>query len=162
MKYLLVLFGIITLQFGCVPVGNKAIEPITAAEVTYTKADLLKIKWIEGKWKGLDDDKPFYEIYTFVNDSTIETISYEWDGKDSSKSFVDYLYWKDGLFYLGEKQDWAAKVVSDSMVIMVPNSSRIHNDITWKIRDAKGWDAILVAPKGTQTYKMERFDPFVK
>ncbi|CAN5822361.1 hypothetical protein BH10BAC2_BH10BAC2_44290 [soil metagenome] len=161
MKYFLLL--IVLLSFACnAPGGNKMMEPVTATAVDYTKADLLKLKWIEGKWKGMDDDKPFYEIYAFINDSTIRTISYDWNGKDSSNSFTDHLYWKEGLFYLGDKQDWAVKTINDSMVQMLPNSSRIHNDITWKAKGTKGWDVILVSPKLTKEYHMQKFDPFVK
>src|SRR4029079_2056814 len=29
----------------------------------YVKSDLKKLKWIEGKWKGLSNNQPFYEIY---------------------------------------------------------------------------------------------------
>lgn len=162
MRYAYVLILLLVFQSGCSLSGNKMIEPLTATEVTYTKADLLKIRWIEGKWKGMDDDKPFYEIYEFINDSTLKTISYDWNGKDSSNSFIDHLYWEEGLFYLGDKKDWAVKTINDSIVQMLPNSSRIHNDITWKAKGAKGWDAILVSPKGTKEYHMEKFDPFAK
>src|SRR4026208_2271664 len=68
----------------------------------YAKADLQKIKWIEGKWKGMSNGQPFYEIYKMTNDSTLEVTSYEWDGKDSSKSSKTLLYWKDGSYYLSE------------------------------------------------------------
>ena len=162
MRYISVLSVLLILQSGCSLSGNKIIAPVTAAEINYKKADLLKLKWIEGKWKGMDEDKPFYEIYEFINDSTIVTISYDWNGKDSSNSFTDHLYWKEGLFYLGDKQDWAVKAINDSMVQMLPNSSRIHNDITWIAKGPGRWDAVLVSPKGTKEYHMEKFDPFTK
>ena len=161
-KYSTAIFLINILFCGCIGTGNKIPEPITVSSVNYTKADLLKVKWIEGKWKGMDGDDAFYEMYEFVNDSTIKTISFDWKGKDSSKSFVDHLYWKDGLYYLGGKQDWAANIITDSMVKLQPNSSRIHNDITWKQLSDTSWDAILVSPKGTKEYHMKRFNPFKK
>ena len=29
----------------------------------FTAADVAKLKWIEGTWRGMDGDKPFYERY---------------------------------------------------------------------------------------------------
>ena len=29
----------------------------------FTAADIAKLKWIEGSWRGMDGDKPFYERY---------------------------------------------------------------------------------------------------
>ena len=29
----------------------------------FTAADIAKLKWIEGTWRGMDGDKPFYERY---------------------------------------------------------------------------------------------------
>ena len=39
---------------------------------TLTAADLTKLRWIEGSWRGTGDvDKPFYERYKFENDTTL-------------------------------------------------------------------------------------------
>ena len=29
----------------------------------FTTADVAKLKWIEGTWRGMDGDKPFFERY---------------------------------------------------------------------------------------------------
>jgi hypothetical protein len=134
-------------------------QPATAQP--YGKADLKKIQWIEGKWKGLYNGKPFYEIYQFVNDSTLETITYEWDGKDSSKTTKSYLYFKDGFYYLGDKQNYKVVSIAENEIKMLPNAEA-YNDIVWKYRDSTGWDAILKGEKETTIYKMQHFDPFKK
>ena len=52
-----------------------------------------------GEWKGLFNGNPFYEIYQFVNDSTLQITAYEWNGKDSSKSTLSQVYFKDGAYF---------------------------------------------------------------
>ena len=94
-------------------------QPVTAQQ--YGKDDLKKIKWIEGKWKGLYKGEPFYEIYRFVNDSTLETTGYEWDGKDSSKTSLSYVYFKDGAYWLGEEQNWKVVTINENEINMLPN-----------------------------------------
>jgi len=94
-------------------------QPVTAQQ--YGKDDLKKIKWIEGKWKGLYKGEPFYEIYRFVNDSTLETTGYEWDGKDSSKTSLSYVYFKDGVYWLGEEQNWKVVTINENEINMLPN-----------------------------------------
>ena len=62
----------------------------------HSNKDLSKIKWIEGSWRGMYNGKPFYEIYKFENDSTIRITHYDWNGKDSSNTSYDFLYFKNG------------------------------------------------------------------
>lgn len=131
------------------------------AELQYTKDDLKKIKWIEGKWKGLYNGSPFYEIYHFSNDSTLLITSYEWNGKDSSKSKPGEVYFKNGAYWLGEKQNWKVDSITDNHIKMLPNVEA-YNDIVWRFTDSLHWDAILTSKGGVTTYSMEHFDPFKK
>lgn len=135
-------------------------EPATAA-IAYNKEDLKKIKWIEGSWKGLYKGEPFYEIYRFVNDSTLESLGYEWNGKDSSKTSRSYLIFRDGAYYLGDKQNYKVVYITDSAINMMPHVEA-NNEVLWKYRDSTGWDAILKGKKETNIYNMQRFDPFKK
>ena len=157
---------IILVTLAAIGCGGSKEEKTPAADTPvvarqYGKDDLKKIKWIEGKWKGLYKGAPFYEIYRFVNDSTLESIAYEWDGKDSSKTSRSYVYFKDGAYYLGEKQNYKVISISETEIKMLPNVEA-NNDILWKYRDSTGWDAILKGVKETNTYNMEHFDPFKK
>lgn len=127
----------------------------------YKRKDIKKLKWIEGGWKGMDGNKPFYEIYRFINDSTIETITYQWDGKDSSKSEKGHLFWKNNAYYLGEQMNWKVISISDSQVYMKPNF-KAYNDILWKRLPGKEWVAVLKSDRGTREYRMVPFNPFPK
>ena len=130
-----------------------------ASALTYVKGDLKKIKWIEGKWKGLYNGEPFYEFYRFSNDSTLEITSFDWDGKDSSKTSISYVHYKDGVYYLGDKQNYKVSSITDTEITMLRNVEA-NNDILWKYRDSTGWDAILTSPNKKVVYNMEYYDPF--
>ncbi|MFT3911715.1 MAG: hypothetical protein QM737_19990 [Ferruginibacter sp.] len=131
-----------------------------SAPVSYSKNDLAKIKWIEGKWKGMAGKDPFYEIYQFTNDSTLMITSYEWNGKDSSKSSVDLLHWKTDAYYLGKEQNYKVTDITDTEIKMIPLKG--SNDILWKMGSDSGWVAVLKGKKQTVTYEMKAFDPFGK
>jgi hypothetical protein len=127
-----------------------------AQNAPVAKTDLQKIKWIEGSWKGMYNNQPFYEHYRFANDSTIEITSFEWNGKDSSKSSVSLLQWIDGHYYLGNKKNWKATEISDAHIYMLPAGR--GNDILWKFISKDHWQAILKTKDRTNTYDMIRFD----
>ncbi|MBC7828357.1 MAG: hypothetical protein H7122_11475 [Chitinophagaceae bacterium] len=137
---------------------STATIPVT---ISYSMKDLHKLKWIEGKWRGTHHTKPFYEIYRFANDSTLEIISYDWNGKDSSHSSKSRVYWKDGAYYLGDHLNWKVTEITDSSIMMLPNN-KASNDILWKYSDSTSWDAILNDKKETSEYHMQAYDPFLK
>ncbi len=140
--------------------SSQSKEDKTNTTISYKKNDLDKIKWIEGKWRGLAGNEPFYEMYEFINDSTIKITTYQWDGKDSSKSEVDLLQWKDDAYYLGKEQNYKVTDISNAEIKMIPVKG--SNDILWKPDGDSGWIAILAGKKATNTYHMKPFDPFKK
>jgi hypothetical protein len=139
--------------------GKKETGEQAGTTIQYSKGDLKKIKWIEGKWKGIYKGAPFYEMYRFVNDSTLESLSYDWNGKDSSGTKRSYVHFKDGVYYLGDKQNYKVVAITEFEIKMLPNVEA-HNSVLWKYRDSTGWDAILEGAKETNVYHMEYFDPF--
>jgi hypothetical protein len=173
--YIMIKFGIviwITVILGSCGDNNKELktekdEPkdsttiVKKDSITYSKDDLKKIKWIEGKWRGMYNGKPFYEIYRMVNHSVLEIITYEWNGKDSSKSDKSFVSWKNGAYYLGHANNYKVTEISDTHIKMLPNYMA-SNDVLWKYVNENRWDAILKGKENTNEYHMERFDPFGK
>lgn len=131
----------------------------TVSEQTYTRHDLGKARWIEGNWKGMDGNTPFYEIYKLVNDSTLEITSYEWNGTDSSKSSKAFVAWKDGHYYLGDNLNWKVNAIIEDAIFMVPHQ-KAANEILWKRKDENNWYAVLKSQKGEKLYHMERVNHF--
>ena len=154
-----IVFAVVMITvFAC---GNDNAQPgktEKAADAPYNKNDLQKIKWIEGEWMGLYNGKPFYEMYRLANDSTLEIRAYDWNGTDSSNTQMSYVYFKDGSYYLGDKQNWKVTAITEKEIKMAPNVNA-NNDITWKYRDSTGWDAVLVSKTGTTTYNMKHYNP---
>lgn len=124
-----------------------------------SRNDLKKISWIEGSWKGLDGDTPFYEIYRMANDSTLEIISYEWNGTDSTRSSRTLLRWNKDAFYLGDRMNWKATKLDKGSIFMIPvrNAS---NEILWEFKNRNLWDATIKTAKSTKVYHMERISRF--
>src|SRR5687768_17503316 len=54
-------------------------SPVIRPRTDFTPADIAKLKWIEGTWRGMDGDKPFYERYT-LNGTTLIVEGLKEDG----------------------------------------------------------------------------------
>ena len=157
------LFSLFIVLLSCVSSDSSKVKDHESprGSLSYSMKDLLKIKWIEGKWKGTSNTKPFYEIYQFTNDTTLEITSFEWNGKDSTNSTKSKVSWKNGAYYLGDQLNWKVTEITDSSIMMIPNN-KASNDILWKYSDSTSWDAILNSKKETTEYHMQAYDPFQK
>src|ERR1700687_1111652 len=72
-------------------------------------ADLAKLRWIEGTWRGTGDvQKPFYERYHFENESTL-VVEGLTDENTNKVNEVTRFEFKDGQFCGGnEGSRWCA------------------------------------------------------
>jgi hypothetical protein len=123
------------------------------------KGGLKSLTWIEGNWRGMDGNKAFYEIYHIKDDSTLVITSYEWDGKDSSKTSISSVRRKDGSYYLGDNFNWKVTAISEGSIFMEP-VFKASNTILWKKRDQNTWEAILESKGGRKVYVMQRVNHF--
>jgi hypothetical protein len=131
-----------------------------------TPADLAKLRWIEGSWRGTGDiDKPFYERYKFENETTLVVESFD-DDKFGKPSDVSRFELKDGEFSSSDPEGRrsAASAIDANSVTFEPvaksrNSFRFEreSDNSWKATLA--WPATDKAPAGQRIYKMERWQP---
>src|SRR5262245_15543529 len=73
----LVVFGfLIVIACGGKTADNQGPAKPTPAKLT--AADLEKLRWIEGTWRGTGDaDKPFFERYRFENATTLAVDSFD-------------------------------------------------------------------------------------
>ena len=54
----------------------------------FTAADVAKLKWIEGTWRGMDGDKPFYERYKIEETAmVVETLNADGSVKGDPERF---------------------------------------------------------------------------
>lgn len=157
-----IMFAAIVLVTACNSSAQKETETTgtTTASLPYSKGDLIKIKWIEGKWKGMAGGKPFYEIYELIGDTSLKITSFDWNGSDSSNTDVDFVKWIDSAYYLGKNQNYKVTEITGAEITMIP--LKAANDIHWIFKDSLSWDVVLKGQKTTANYHMERFDPFKK
>jgi hypothetical protein len=148
---------------GTTGAGNNAAQNTAAAPQAqatpgknFTKEDIAKLKWIEGSWKGMEGDKPFYETYHFENDTTLVVESS--DGKDTTTTRYEL---KDGEFgNTDEKIRSAASEITADHVQFVPVTPG-SNSFRFQRNDDGTWTATLIWPgtkgrrPGSKVYKME-------
>jgi hypothetical protein len=127
-----------------------------------TAADLEKLRWIEGTWRGTGDaDKPFFERYRFENATTLASDSFD-NEKLGKVTDTTRFELKDGEFGGGsEGSRWVATAIDENSISFAP-VVKARNFFVWR-RDSKdSWTAILSwpargdKPAGEKTYKMER------
>jgi hypothetical protein len=131
------------------------LKPISAA-------DLKKLRWIEGSWRGTGDvEKPFYERYRFENDSTLVVESFD-DEKLGKVTDVTRFELKDGTFgNASETSRWAATDLRDDSVTFEPVKGA-RNSFRWQRESANVWKATLNwpalgdKPARQRVYLMER------
>ena len=138
---------------------NTAPKPAATPSTNITAADIAKLKWIEGTWRGMDGDKPFYERYK-LEENVMVVESLKEDGSLDGEPGRFEL--KNGEFGKteGDRRS-AASQITDTHVQFVPvgkgNSFRFE-----KVSDST-WNAVLEwTQDGTpqqKTYKMERWEP---
>ena len=140
-------------------------EPKAAATPAknFTSADIAKLKWIEGTWRGMDGDKPFYERYKIEETAMIVEGLKEDGSPDGDPSRFEL---KNGMFGKDEggKGSAASEITAD-YVQFVPTVSGKGNNFRFERQSDGTWIALLEwpatsdKPTRTKMYKMERWQP---
>jgi hypothetical protein len=130
-----------------------------------TPADLSKLRWIEGSWRGTGDvEKPFFERYRLEGDTALVVEGFD-DETLAKVSDSTRFELKDGEFGGGnEGSRWAASELNDASVTFVPVRGA-RNTFRWQKEPDGNWKAILDWPAAgdkparRRVYKMERWPP---
>lgn len=125
----------------------------------YSKSDLKKLKWVEGNWKSDVDGQGYYQQYSFPTDSTLEILSYLFDGKDTSATSRSIIYWSNQHLYLGPNKEWVGVLLTDRALQLSPTRLGWHT-INWTYDEKKGeWTAVHKRPDFIRTIKMVKQAP---
>lgn len=131
----------------------------TAAAATpahLTAADLRKLSWIEGTWRGTGAaTPPFYERYRFENDDTlvVEKLT------DESAGTVE----DTARYSLENGQFASSRAVATELTDSSITFARGANTFRWQTESADVWKAVLRtpatgnAPAVERVYRMERW-----
>jgi hypothetical protein len=137
---------------GCSKTRSDAVTPNAAAQSSptspsrvpkqITPADLAKLRWIEGTWRGTGGEvPPFYERYKFENESTllVETLADESASKVTDESRFEL---KDGHFGSGTPESGSvATALDDNSISFAPLGK--GNFFRFQRESDKSWKAIL-------------------
>jgi hypothetical protein len=129
----------------------------------FTAADIAKLKWIEGTWRGMDGDKPFYERYKLEKEAlVVEGLNA--DG--SVKGEPDRFELKNGEVGNGEgnNRSAASEITADyiQFVPAVPgkmNRFRFERQSNGTWRAVLEWPATADKPARQKIYIMEPWKP---
>lgn len=143
------------------PCSDDVAQSPTATK--FTTADLEKLKWIEGTWRGTGGaEGPFYERYRFVNETTLAVDSFP-DERVEKVEDTTLFELKDGQFSNGgDGARWTASSIDYQAITFEP-LDKAKNSIRWQREDDRSWTTILKWPPvdgkpGRQRiYKMERW-----
>jgi hypothetical protein len=138
-------------------------QPAVTPSKKFTAADVAKLKWIEGTWRGMDGDKPFYERYK-IEETAMVVESLKADGSVDGEPGRFEL--KDGEFGKGEgKQRSVASEITAEYVQFVPVVGGNFNSFRFERQPNNTWRAVLEwpakgnKPAGQKIYIMEPWKP---
>ena len=130
-----------------------------------TRADLARLRWIAGTWRGVGDGQaPFYERYRFADDSTllVETFA------DSTLARVTETarYELRGGRLADDGELWVAVAIDARSVQFAPvPGGGARNDFAWRRQGPDAWVADLhwpargVSPERVRKYYLTRWAP---
>lgn len=140
--------------------------PTPATPAKLTAADLKKLRWIEGTWRGTGVSQPaFFERYRWENDTTLAVDSFENEKLDKVTDTTRFEL-KDGEFGGGsEGARYVATELDDNAITFAP-VVKARNWFVWKRESKDSWTAIIKPlpkpdkPSKDVIYNMERLpDP---
>jgi hypothetical protein len=137
-----------------------------------TAADVAKLKWLEGTWRGMDGETPFYEQYRF-DGTTMVVESLNEKGSVKAGDTTRFELNANGEFGPTGKPDdrrAGASSITDSSVQFVPFPGSMGNSYRFEKRpDGKpGWNAVLEWPASgdkparQKIYEMQPWTPAAK
>ena len=131
------------------------------ANPKFTKADVAKLRWIEGTWRGTGVDQPaFFERYRFEDENTLAVDAFPDEKLDKVDDTTRFVL-KDGDFGNSGDTRWSASVIDDQGVTFEP-VAKAKNSFRWERESPNTWKAILKWPAADgkpareRIYKMER------
>jgi hypothetical protein len=171
MKNITLRLAIITVSFIAAACSNAQVvnsniqDPMAQPTPSnkFAAADIAKLKWIEGTWRGMDGDKPFYERYKIEKEAlVVEGLNA--DG--SVKGEPDRFELKNGEVGNGEgnNRSAASEITADyiQFVPAVPgkmNRFRFERQSNGTWRAVLEWPATADKPARQKIYIMEPWKP---
>ena len=137
-----------------------AITVFAQKHQTDTK-DKHPLKWLEGSWKGMSNDKPFYEAWRFFNDSVIVNFEITINNGDTLIKETNAIILRHNEKYYGNKTvQWKISRITANELVLKNDSLPYSNTIIWLHTKEDHWLAILENPASTIFYDLVK-DPAI-
>lgn len=130
-----------------------------------TEADIAKLKWLEGTWKGTDGKKPFYQTIRFAGTTmVVESFADESMSKVAETSRFEL---KNGEYghTVGDQRSAVSSITENSVqfvpAAILPGNPVKGSSFRFERKDDGTWNAILEVPATSSrpasenAYKME-------
>ena len=151
---------LIALSFLCITSWTAGQQTQPPKPKLITTADLQKLRWIEGSWRGSGvDQAPFFERYRFENETTLVVDTIEGEKVTDTTRFE----LKNGEFGGGSEGSRYVAIALDENSIQFAPVTKARNSFRWQRETADSWKAILNGPAangkpaGERVYNMERW-----
>src|SRR5688500_5754069 len=133
--------------------------PIWDDVATVRPADMAKLRWIEGEWRGSGGGyDAFYERYTLDGDSVLRQYSFADSAFGQVVDSSTVRLYGDSLFSESGERRYVASALRDTSVTFAPYA-RALNSFTWRRTSDTTWVAILTPVDTTRPrveYRMVR------
>src|ERR1041384_6665893 len=158
MKYRVTTFAVLLVLLFAACKRSPLAQTNRPAAKNLSTADISKLRWIEGTWRGSGADQaPFFERYRFENDSTLAVDSFP-DEKLDKIEDTSRFELKDGKFGNGS---YVASSIDDNGINFEPVANA-KNSFRWERVSNNAWKATLKwpaegnKPARERVYNMER------
>ncbi len=155
---LIVSAGLLLLVFAACQRSPDA-QTNQAAATKFSSADIAKLRWIEGTWRGSGvDQAPFFERYRFENETTLAVDSFP-DEKLDKVGETSRFELKDGRF---ANDSYTASLIDSTAIDFEPVPGKAKNSFRWERVSDNTWKATLKwpadgnKPARERVYNMER------
>lgn len=146
-----------------VTTGDSGQRPQATPSNKFAADDIAKLKWIEGSWRGMDGNNPFYERYK-IEGTTMIVEGLKEDGTPDGEPGRFEL--KNGEFGKGDgDKRSAASEITNTYVQFVPAVPGKRNSFRFELQSDGTWIALLEWPEAPdklnrqKLYKMEPWPP---
>lgn len=127
-------------------------------------SDVRALRWIAGTWRGTGDvETPFYERYTFVNDSTLEVLGFA-DSTLAVANDTTVFSLRGGRFGNHDRPSrYVASRATAERIEFAPVNAR--NGFVWQKTSGDAWEATIIPlprdgqPARERRYAMARYQP---
>ena len=119
--------------------------------------DQHPLKWLHGSWKGISNDKPFYEGWRFFNDSVLVNFDIAVINGDTIIRESNAIILSHNQNYYGNKTiQWKITRMTANELVLKNDSLPYSNTIIWLHTKEDHWFAILENPSSTIYYDLVR------